>query len=787
MKTKWALALFLGLILFLGGVNPVQADGIIIPDPIPCVKDNCPPTIPFMRQLEIKYHHVTVSIDNQIAVTRVDQVFYNPNSWTVEGTYTFPLPKDALVSNFMLWVDGKAAEGKVLNADQARQQYEEIVRSQKDPALLEYVGRGAVQASIFPIQPGEERKIELEYQQSLTADNGLVGYTYPLNTEKFSTQPLDDVSIDVKIKTGQPIRAVYSPSHTISVDKIGSTQAEASYEAKAVTPDTDFTLYYSIGQAEAFHLFTYRDPGDPSDPDGYFALLLAPRPETGGEVVNKDVFLVLDHSGSMDGAKFRQAQQAAGYILKHLNPGDRFLLTTFSTNVDMYSDRLRQADEANEAIAWLDQVSAAGSTDINRALLETVSLADPDRPAYLIFLTDGLPTQGVLDSKEILRNFTATAPKNLRVFAFGVGYDVDTYLLDSLTQEHHGLSTYVKPGEALDEILSSFYARISTPVLTNLKLDFGKLTPFDVYPNPLPDLFAGSQVVVVGRYRAGETADVALSGQVNGQTQTFRFANQYFAADSRTEPGTNTNLPRLWATRKIGYLLNKIRLEGADQEMVEQIIAISVRYGIVTEYTSYLVSEPQALGAENQERLAQDTYNQMQAQPSVASGQAAVEKAAGEGALFGADVAPSAPQSDAQTVRVVGTRTFVLSDGIWMDTAYDPGKMKPIQVSFLSDDYFKLANSRADIGAALALGERVIALIDGKAYEIVVAGTQTAPLVLPPASTPAPATATPRAGQSDGSVDPENPSASDTPLKGMTLCSGALLPIFFAEWMIRRR
>ncbi len=741
MKLKISFSLLFSLVLLFGLVNPVQADGIIIPTP--CIPERCPPPPCLDRpcprpisQLAIKYHHVTVKIDNQLAVTHVDQVFYNPNSWPVEGVYIFPVPTDAVVSQFVLWVDGNPVEGKLLDAKQARQTYEDIVRTQRDPALLEYIGRGAVQANIFPIPPNGERRIELEYSQALTSDNGLVKYVYPLNTEKFSVKPLDSVVVKVEIVDDKSIRAVYSPTHPVTSDRKDEHAVTVTYEAGNVTPDKDFSLYYSLGETQAFHLFSYRDPADPVDANGFFMLLLAPSPQPAEQPIAKDVLLVLDHSGSMDGEKFQQAQSALKYILQHLNPQDRFYLETFSTNVQVYSADLRPSSEAAKAIDWVNQLSAQGSTDINRALLEAAAVADHERPTYLIFLTDGLPTEGVTDSQEIIANFDKSAPANLRLFPFGVGYDVDTILLDTLSQNHHGLSTYVQPGQSLDEALSGFYAKISTPVLTNLKLNFGKLSAYDIYPNPLPDLFAGSQVVVVGRYPAGGAMDVTLTGDVNGNVQTFNFPQQVFTNDSRSDVSSLAELPRLWATRKIGYLLNKIRLQSADQETIDQIVKLSIRYGIVTPYTSYLVTEPMPIGAENQSRVAQQALKDLNAQPTDASGQGAVQKAAGEGAISQAEVAPGVSDVSGQRIRTAGSHTFVFTDNKWIDTAYDPDTMKPQQVAFLSPDYFALAQSRPDVGAALAIGDLVIVVVDGKAYEVTAEGSPSGPVDLPVTLTP---------------------------------------------------
>ena len=774
MKPKSVLlttSMFVIMILTLLFPASAFADGIIVPDPPLCDPPPCPPIIIPMEQLVIRYHHVTVSIQDQLAVTHVDQVFYNPNNWTIEGTYIFPIPDDAAVSGFTLWVDGQPVEGKVLDATQARQTYEQIVSSMRDPALLEYVGRGAVQARIFPIAPQGERRIELEYTQALTAKGGLVGYIYPLNTEKFSAMPIESVTISVNIQSGIPIRAVYSPSHEVGVSRESDDQVAVGYEAANVIPNTDFALYYSLGKTEAFHLLTYRDPSDSSDPDGFFLVLLAPRINTTDQVIPKDLLLVLDRSGSMDGEKFQQAQQAIRYILDNLNQGDRFNLITFSTGIEMYASGLRPASDAPDAQLWLDSLRAEGSTDINRALLEAAAMVDSERSTYLIFLTDGLPTEGVTDSPSILSNFAANAPENLRLFSFGVGYDVDTILLDTLSQDHHGNSTYVQPGMKLDEILSSFYTSISTPVLTNLELDFGNLSTYDLYPYPLPDLFAGSQVILMGRYREGGEIDITLTGEVNGERQTFTFSDQVFE-DQSPANSLQTSIPRLWATRKIGYLLNQIRLQGANQEIIDQIVHLSIRYGIVTPYTSYLVTEEAPLGEVEQQRLANETFNQMLAMPTAApSGPAAVQSAADAGAMQGAASAPEVKGEASSTVRVLGARTFVLSKERWIDTAFDPDTMQTTAIDFLSPEYFDLVAAHPELADAFALGEQVIALSNGEAYEVVSSEVNTQPANITPTPTP---------NSSDMPVvTPTKTPTTNEPNQPSGPCTAGFLPLIF--------
>jgi Ca-activated chloride channel homolog len=778
MKTKFLLSSLIAIIIFGFISIPVQADGLIVPDP--CPGGDCITPLP-MEQLSITYHHVTVKIDNQIATTHVDQVFYNPNSWTVEGTYIFPLPKDAVVSNFVLWMDGRPVHGQVLNADEARQTYEQIVRKMQDPALLEYIGQGAIQVRVYPILPGEQRKIELEYSQALAGSNGLVKYVYPLNTEKFSNGPLESVSINVSIHSSVPIQSVYSPTHATNVVINGKFDAAAMYEESNVKPDSDFALYYSLGEDMAFHLLSYRDPTDPFGTDGFFVAMLAPQPDVNAAAISKDVILVMDRSGSMDGEKFQQVQQAASFILEHLKTNDRFNLIAFNTQINAYAQSLQSTNRASDATQWINQFSALGSTDINSALLVASSMVEADRPTYILFLTDGLPTEGEVDNQRILDNLARNAPKNVRLFSFGVGYDVDTFLLDSLSQEHHGLSTYVTGDQSLETVLSAFYEKISTPVLTNLSLDFGGLTTYDIFPNPIPDLFAGNQIIIAGRYHGSGTFKLKLTGEVNGQKQTFTFSGQEFVKDNHKEAGTLNALPRLWATRKIGYLLNEIRLEGASQEIIDQIIKISVRFGIITPYTSYLVTVPSVLGIDAEKQVAQDTFNQWLALPTApASGAGAVQKAADQGSLSQAQVAEGLSTDIQAEVKIVGSRTFLNQDGVWTDTNYDPNTMSPIEVPFLSQAYFSLMDSGQDVRDALALGKEMILIVEGKAYKIFSDGSSSGTSDI----------TNPTLGSTVQTVEPivsnPEPKTVASPLSTIP-CLGGILPFVVVGLFLRKK
>ena len=717
----WKYILLMIIAISSGLMSPAGADGIIIVDPPPGVD------VRLDQSLAIKYHHVDIQIKDQVATTRVDQVFVNDNPWTAEGTYIFPLPQGAAVSDFVMWVDGKAVHGEILEADEARTIYDDVVRRMKDPALLEYVGRKALKASVFPIPPGEERKIELEYSQILPVENGLVHYIYPLSTERFSSRPLEDLVVRAQIESREPLKAVYSSRHEVSIDREDDYHALLGLEQSDVLPDRDFELFYTISSEKiGLNLLSFKEEGQ----DGFFLLLAAPDVKVNEEeIVVKDIILVLDTSGSMQGEKMDQAKEAARYVLNHLNPLDRFAIVSFATTTRSFSPSLEPAAQADKGKDFLDRLEAMGSTDINRAMIEAVGLAEEVRPTTLIFLTDGLPTEGVTVTGAILDNVAREAPDNVRIFSFGVGDDVDTDLLDQISLDHGGASTYVRPGEEIDEEVSAFYRRVKMPVLSDLSLDWGDIIVDQVYPQRIPDLFAGSQLIMLGRYREGGPAKITLKGMVNQEERSYTYEDLSFRKE-----GGDDFIPRLWATRAVGYYLTQIRLYGEKQEWIDSIVSLSTRYGIITPYTSFLVQEKDIFSTQGREEIISDFEEEMAAAAAEpAFGEAAVEKAVYQKSLSAAPVGAAVPvnmsvstgiDGTSKMVRVsevlknVGSKTFLLKNDTWIDTTFDRS-MKTKKVAFLGEEYFDLISQVPVLGSYFALGERVIVVHGGQAYETV--------------------------------------------------------------------
>ncbi|MCB9438064.1 MAG: VWA domain-containing protein [Anaerolineales bacterium] len=692
----------------------------------------------FRQSVFIKSHRVDVQIDNQIARTRVEQIFVNEGTTMAEGTYVFPLPKGVTVSDLVMYIDDIPIEGKILEKDEARAIYDQIVRSLRDPALLEYIGNDAIQANVFPIPAGDERKLVIEFNQLLPVESGIVHYVYPLRTRHISPLPVGELSIRVAVNSNDPISNIYSPTHPIAIDRISDTKFVAGFETSYSQEANDFSLYYGLANEDVnLNLLTYRES---ATEDGFFTLLVSPPVEVDTErVIPKDVIVVIDQSGSMYGDKWSQARDAAKYVLDNLNPEDRFNVVLFSTGVDVYGLEMQGLDEVNDAKGWLDVVEPIGGTNIDSALKTALEMADRERQTVILFLTDGLPTEGVTDIRSILENVGTFMNPATRIFAFGVGDDVDTFLLDQIAQGYRGASAYVRPSESIDTEVSTLYSKISSPLLTNLELAFDGIQVYDLYPPTLPDLFIGSQLVVVGRYRGdADNATVTLSGNVERENQSFIYSN----LDFRANAGGEVLIPRLWATRKIGELLNAIRLNGENPELVDSIVRLSIRYGIITPYTSFLITEDDIFSQTGVERAIDEAEFAASDLADVTSGAGAVGAAEEAQSMTNADRAAPAPTSgsfggDADDgyydgneappgepggpapLQLVADRTFLYRDGTWIDTTYNADEMEVVEIEFLSDAYFDLLDVDERVAQFYALGEHIIFVLDDTAYEIV--------------------------------------------------------------------
>jgi len=541
--------------------------------------------VPRFSAISIENHTVDVRITDGVARTTVHQIFRNPNQMNLEGTYMFPLPEGAAVAGFSMRMGGKMVKGEILEKDQAASIYEGIVRRQQDPALLEFMGKRLFRARVFPIPPRGVAEIKLSYDETLSRDGRTVELRYPYRTRSVSHTAVGRTSVTVSISSSEKVLTVYSPSHEVDVVKNGDHEAKVSYEARQDPGDRDFVVVYGLAKGSVgATLFTHSEDGD----EGAFMLLLAPSSEE-RRIVAKDVIFVVDTSGSMAGEKMAQTKKALAFCIKSLGDRDRFNIVPFATEAVNWKGDLQavSAQNRDEALAYVNQIQARGGTNINDALVSALGMShDQDRPLMVIFMTDGAPTIGVRDTAGIVKNVTNANKALTRLFVFGVGENVKVDLLDLLAEKNHGARDYVGSKEDIEVKVSSFFQKVSSPVLTDVAVTIDGIRTSDVYPKQLSDFFHGAQLMLTGRYQGTGTATVRLTGKVDGKKIEHVF-------ERALKPGGDKTafVPRLWAVRKVGYLMDQIRLSGRNDELRKEIVRLGKRYGIVTPYTSYLVIE----------------------------------------------------------------------------------------------------------------------------------------------------------------------------------------------------
>ena len=682
------LGLVAGVFVAPGALPAQTVEPTPLPPPIivpPCPLDCWWPIIPVAQldRLEIDASVRTASI-----TARYTLRLSNPADWQAEGRIVVPVPPNSAVVDLALSDGSQTLEGKLLDADEAQRIYDEIVARRIDPALLRSLEDDLYEVRAFPVPPGEQREVRFTVVTPLTTIGDQVDVQVPWS--RMSPRPATAL-VTVDIDVPWEVRGVIAPGFPLETVRSGSGQVVVNWESPAKwLAGADFHLYITGGaDLLATRLLAYRLPSQ----DGYFALLFAPVVETDAQVA-RDVVLVLDTSGSMEGAKLAQAQAAATDILTRLGAEDRFGIVAFASQIRLFDSVPRPAAERDAGIAFIDGLSAGGGTNIAGALEQAFNLASGDRPATIVFLTDGLPTVGLESPAAIRDRLEQIAAERLQLFAFGVGYDVNTLLLDSLTTRFVGSSHYVTPDEAIDAEVARLYTRIASPVLTDVTVSIAGGETYALTPAALRGIFAGELALLTGRYAAPGAAIVTVSGNGAAGPATFTYEVAFPALD-----GADPTVAQLWAQRRIADLLTELRIEGPRDSLIEEIVAIATQFGIVTPYTAYLAEEPDLVFAPEAgaDAVAESTAS------APATGAEAVEGASDLEALREGSLALGA-----ESVRVVGTHSFYPVDGTWVQEGYVPGTPAPA-LAVTSPDFAALAAVEPELAAAAALGPRVIA------------------------------------------------------------------------------
>ncbi|UCE05832.1 MAG: VWA domain-containing protein [bacterium] len=544
------------------------------------------------NKMAIKAVATTTEIQEQIAITHTDQKFFNETNMTVESIFVFPLPQGAMISELIYWFNGKQYKAEIRERQAAVKDYNDKLRQYLDPALLEYLGNNLFRLSIAPINPNSEVRFEITYVQLLSYDFGKVSYIYLLNTLELSPKPLETVTLTIDAKSTKPFKYFTSPSHHNStatrITKISDYHYQAVFGDENFHPDKDFKIEYeTVREGVDFHVLTYTPvPKDSFGSDSFYALWITPPDSFADwEPIPKDIVFTADVSSSMEGLRLQQLKQALNQFLDLLFPQDRFNIVTFGTHVTKFQPDLVPAtfDYIYNAHAFVYQMYALGMTNIEGALRASFSQSFGDQTSNnLIFLTDGMPTYGETRIDVLVDSANAMNKKDARIFSFGIGEDLSKPLLIRLARENHGYPTFITADDSIALIVTNHFNRISEPVLSDIKINFGGLNEWDRYPKTIPDLLWGSQALLLGLYSNSGVFNVTL--KANTFKDSIELKQTIAFSDSA---GGHRAVPRLWAQAKIQFLLEQIEIYGENQELINQIIDLSIRFGILTPYTAF--------------------------------------------------------------------------------------------------------------------------------------------------------------------------------------------------------
>ena len=691
------------------------------------------------QPVQVWLDHINVEITDQVAVKTYNCTFKNPNPRAVVGGECYmELEPGARVSNMTVVVDGKESRAEILDVEKANQVFTEIVNESGSPALLEYYGNQLIRTKIPKIAPNGTVTVKLQYTMVLDKKSDLVRLQMLNTNPKANMQTLQSASVRVAIKSTEPIKNVYSPSHPIDIVEEPEWDIVVKWSEENYQPTHPFILYYQLAEEKVgATLLAHREPAE----DGHFMLLLSPTIGGGGDdgmtdddILPKDVVFCIDTSGSMiKGNKMEQARGALTHCLNQLREGDRFNIVDFGTGVRAFQDDelVELSDTSLErALAYVKKLYPRGVTSMDEALETTLNLFDDgDRLKMILFATDGLPTVGERSPDAILKNMQKRNDKNVRLFVFGEGHDVDTKLLDLLAAKHRGEAEYVLPEEDITKKISRFFDRVGSPVMTDVQIFFDDIETHDVLPRMVPDLYRGEQIVVYGRFEEGGVKTVRVRGRVGGDYKTFEYQLEFpeAATDER-----NAFVPRLWAGEMVDFLLDEIRSGGEDEELIEEVTRLAKRYGIVTPYTSFLMVEdlcnkPLATQIQNfKGRMNAEGQLLGKAYGGYAVGNAwqqsrnklARKQSGNAAALYDqvsdalkqeGRVVANGGQQGLAAVRYVGNRTFYNASGRWYDSRYDETQATKVQnVRVGSEDFVNLLKNAPSLAKYMSQGDVIV-------------------------------------------------------------------------------
>lgn len=590
------------------------------------------PTDASIPALEIKSHHVNVTIEDGYAVTQVDQVFSNPNTQDMEAIYSFPVPEKGAVSEFTVWIDNQPVIGEVLKKEQARKLYDAEKAAGREAGLTEKKQHYRFEVSVSPVRAKQDVRIRMVYLQTAHIDHSMGRYVYPLEEGQTDTQAdafwsynpevKEDFSFNVTLRSAYPLTGIRLPEHptatisnsndqewSVTMGQSTTESVESDTKQAAMRLDKDIVMYWRLAPnlPAAIDLVTHREPGTKR---GTFMMTLTPGDDLSKITEGRDWAFVLDMSGSMSG-KYQTMVDAVQRALGRLNPEDRFQLTLFDDQVMDLTNQWIPATPEN-VTQWgntLANTAPRGSTNLYAGLKRGMSKLTADRTGAIILVTDGEANVGVTEKKKFL---TMMEGQDVRLFTAVMGNGSNRPLLNAMTEISNGFAVSVSNSDDITGKLLEFTSKVSHQALHDVSLNISGIKTADLTPEQIGSLYRGQQLVMFGHYWGVGEATVTLKGKISGAAKTYTTRFDFPEQETRYP-----EIERLWAYAKIQSLQNKIDYFGAEGDYKNAIVDLAVENSLVTDHTSMIVMRDEQFAAhgierKNKQRRAKETQAQAQ-------------------------------------------------------------------------------------------------------------------------------------------------------------------------------
>lgn len=571
------------LLFLLFSVLQIFANGVCI---ISAEQGNC---------LQLRESVVQVTVENQVAIVTATQTFKNSTTSDYAMKYAFPMYEDASATNLRWNISGNWYQALISPTEQDSIPGE----GNMDSDLQEYLGNTPLFISYEDnlVSPDSLITVELTYVQLLPYQFGDVHFSYKNDYSLIQTTPLLIQKLDLELISLRTIENIELLSHIADAIENSGNLATINFQSSESQANQDYEVTYSLSLDELglFNMSTFISPDDVPDEfgNGFFTFIAEPEPSA--DVINKVFTLMIDRSGSMEGNKFVQAQNAASYIVNNLNEGDNFNIVDFAGTVSSVFEEHTavSASSRDEALSYISSLVAWGGTNISQAFNLAVpqfETANDNTANIIIFFTDGEPYGGIEDTEllaEYVHDLIQSTETNINLFSFGIGQNINYQLLNLVGNQNNGFAYFLEDNE-LELVISDFYEQIRNPVLLDIELEF---TPDSVvdecYPVFMPNLYVGKQLIISGRYSEAVPVNLQMSGNAFGNSVEYNF-------DLTLSDSINTNyqfLTKIWAKQKIEHLLIEYYSYPEDSEQAQtiydEIVQISIDYGVITPFTSF--------------------------------------------------------------------------------------------------------------------------------------------------------------------------------------------------------